>query len=322
MRIDKDQIANLRQLPIEGVASKLGMKVVNHKAQCYAHPDNNPSFSFRGNKGKCWSCGETVSDPLDLCVKYGRMSFRAAVAFLAGGESMIREEYQPKVEEPVVFDGRRYERCFEHPVLSQNCVEFCEERRYARWAVEWLRLASWDGGKWLVFPYYDLSKPYPKLVGIEKRNMSLGSAGAGSAGKTADTGARGEPRYVFPKGVQASKLLFNLQVLNQVPVSQTIYLCEGVTDVVALTSDRLPAIGFGSASLFRAERNASLLSPLAGRNVVMVADNDQPGEVLFGEVEKAAGIVGFNLERFPLPKEYKDYSDYHKVYYNESSSKA
>lgn len=306
MRIDKDQIARLRQLPIEAVASeKLGMKVVKHKTYCYAHPDNNPSFSFKDNRGRCFSCGETVSDPIDLCVKYGKMTFRQAVALLAEGESMIREEYVPKVEEPVVFDAARYARCFEHPLLSQNCVEFCRERRYAMWAVEWLRLTSWNKGKWLVFPYYDLSLPYPKLVGIEKRNMD----GSG-------------PRYVFPKGVQASQLLFNLQVLNQVPASSTIYLCEGVTDVIALTSDRLPAIGFGSASLFRADRNAALLSPLKGRNVVMVADNDRAGEVLRGEVEKAAGIVGFNLNRFPLPKEFKDYSDYHKVNYDEGSSKA
>lgn len=302
MRIDKEQIARLRQLPIEGVASRLGMKVVNHKALCYAHPDNNPSFSFKGNRGKCWSCGETVSDPLDLCVRYGKMSFRQAVAFLVGGESMIREEYVPVVEEPSVFDATKYERCFEHPVLSRNCIEFCEERHYARWAVEWLKLASWDGGKWMVFPYYDLSLPYPKLVGIEKRNMD----GQG-------------PRYVFPKGVQASKLLFNLQVLNQVPTTSTIYLCEGVTDTVALTSDMLPAIGFGSASLFRADRNATLLSPLKGRNVVMVADNDQPGEVLFKEVEKAAGIVGFSLVRYPLPSQYKDYSDYHKAQYKKDN---
>lgn len=293
MRIDKDYVTTLRQQSCEAVASRLGMKIVKHKALCFGHTDHTPSLYFKGSRARCFSCGMTT-DTLDICIRYGRMSFREAVAFLAGGESMIREENVPAEEKPVVFDGTRYERCFEHPVLSENCIRFCEDRQYARWAVERLRLASWNDGRWLVFPYYDLSLPYPKLVGIEKRNMVAG------------------PRYVFPKGVQASRLLFNLQVLNQVPASATIYLCEGVTDTVALTSDGVAAIGFGSASLFRADRNAALLSPLKGRQVVMVADNDSAGEVLAGEVEKAAGIVGFNLSRFPLPKEFKDYSDYHK----------
>lgn len=308
--IARSQIEELEQLPIEAVATRLGMTVERHRALCYAHEDKHPSLMFdvKRNRAKCWSCGEAVSGPIDLCMKYGRMRFREAVAYLAGGSTMIREEAEASVAldatrygrqseglggDMTEFDAARYERMFDRPCLSLQCKEWLYGvRHYQPWAVDMLRLASWK--EFLVIPYYDLQMPYPRLTGIEYRYMGNDP---------------GKPRFIFPRGVRANRMLFNLPVLNRVPCDSEIYLCEGPSDCIALTSDCKPAIAFASATLFRAGTGADMLNVLRGRNVVAVMDNDEPGEHLYAEVVKAAEMVGFALRRFDLPKQYKDYSE-------------
>lgn len=299
--IARSQIEELEQLPIEAVATRLGMTVERHRALCYAHEDKHPSLGFdvRRNRAKCWSCGETVSGPIDLCMKYGRMGFREAVAYLAGGREMIREEAGGGRQsgamgsEETGFDAARYERMFDRPCLSLQCKEWLfGVRHYQPWAVEMLRLASWR--EFLVMPYYDMQMPYPRLTGIEYRYMGNDA---------------GKPRFIFPKGQRANRMLFNLPILNRVPAQSEIYLCEGPSDCIALTSDCKAAIAFASATLFRAGTGADMLAPLKGRSVVAVMDNDEPGEHLYAEVVKAAEMVGFTLRRFDLPKQYKDYSE-------------
>ena len=51
-------LQKLRDLPIEGVALRLGMKVQKHKALCTFHDDKHPSLSFNISKNtfKCFVC--------------------------------------------------------------------------------------------------------------------------------------------------------------------------------------------------------------------------------------------------------------------------
>ncbi len=70
--MDKFELQKLRDLPIEGVAERLGLHVVRHKALCPAlcpfHDDHKPSLTFKKNKWKCWSCGEE-GDTISLVKK-------------------------------------------------------------------------------------------------------------------------------------------------------------------------------------------------------------------------------------------------------------
>ena len=44
--MEKYEILKLRELPIEAVAERLGLRVRMHKALCPFHDDRHPSLSF------------------------------------------------------------------------------------------------------------------------------------------------------------------------------------------------------------------------------------------------------------------------------------
>ena len=57
--MEKYELQKLRDLPIEGVAERLGLRVTRHKALCPFHDDRHPSLSFRVSKNtyRCFVCG-------------------------------------------------------------------------------------------------------------------------------------------------------------------------------------------------------------------------------------------------------------------------
>ena len=69
--MDKFELQKLRDLPIEGVAERLGLQVVRHKALCPFHDDHHASLSFsvRRNSYRCFVCGAS-GGPIDLVMKY------------------------------------------------------------------------------------------------------------------------------------------------------------------------------------------------------------------------------------------------------------
>ena len=77
---------NIRATPIEKVAKDLGIGVGCHKALCPFHDDRHPSLRFKGNRFKCFSCGES-GDVIDLVMKL--MRWRHAFFLTRGG--LIRE---------------------------------------------------------------------------------------------------------------------------------------------------------------------------------------------------------------------------------------
>ena len=283
----------LRDLPIEGVAERLGLQVSRHKALCPFHNDHHASLSFnvRKNTYRCFVCGEH-GGTIDLVMKGLRKDFREACSWLGSGGLQFTVYRLPSPSEPKAFDAQRYEKFFERPWLSPEARKFIfEERRLDPRVVAWCRLTSWrdrQGVNWLQIPYYDREG---NLVGIQNRNLHKGS----------------QPRFRFPQGSECG--IYNLPVLNRLHEGEPLYITEGASDCWAMLSAGHKAIAIPSATLLKPKdvRLLETLSRELGTPFHMAPDRDEPGERLFLQLQRVLP----NLVHHQLPLGCKDYSDYY-----------
>ena len=93
--MEKYELQKLRDLPIEGVAERLGLQVVRHKALCPFHDDHHASLSFKVSKNtfRCFVCGAS-GGPIDLVMKYLNKGFLDACLWLADENNIILTEYK------------------------------------------------------------------------------------------------------------------------------------------------------------------------------------------------------------------------------------
>ena len=313
--MEKYELQKLRDLPIEGVAERLGLRVSHHKALCPFHEDHHPSMSFsvRRNTYRCFVCGAS-GGPIDLVMKYLGKDFLDACRWLADENNIILTEYQPKeVESPKPFDASRYERFFERPWLSDEAQRFLfDERKLDERVVRWCRLTSWkdrQGVPWLQIPYYDREG---RLVGVQNRNLAYGSwltvkgSGGGAQQSTA-------PRFRFPQGSECG--IYNLPVLNRLREGDDLWITEGCSDCWAMLSSGHKAIAIPSATLL-SKKDVELLkglnsSPLGevgrGLSFHMYPDRDAPGERLFLQLKEMLP----SLVHHQLPPGCKDFGEYY-----------
>lgn len=175
--LDKSTIQQLRQLPIEAVAERLGLRVSRHKSLCPFHDDHHASLTFntRTNTYRCFAC-DAHGGTIDLVMNRMHKDFPDACRWLADSTNIIVEEYKPQTPSADMptkpFDAARYARHFEHPWLSDEAKRFLfEERRLDPRVVRWCRLTSWTDCQdihWLQTPYFDQSG---LLIGIQNRNL-------------------------------------------------------------------------------------------------------------------------------------------------------
>lgn len=292
--MDRQELQQLRDLPIEGVAEKLGLKVSQHKSLCPFHDDHHASLSFnvRKNTFRCFVCGAS-GGTIDLVMKCLHKGFIEACSWLGGGDGLQFTVYRlPSPSEPKTFDAQRYEKFFERPWLSPEARKFLfEVRRLDERVVRWCRLTSWrdrQGVNWLQIPYYDREG---RLVGIQNRNLQKGV----------------QPRFRFPQGSECG--IYNLPVLNRLHEGEPLYITEGCSDCWAALSAGHKAIAIPSATLLK-PKDVRLLETLNRELETpfhMFPDRDEPGERLFLQLQKVLP----NLEHHQLPLGCKDYSDYY-----------
>ena len=306
MMMDRFELQQLRDLPIEGVAERLGLHVEHHKALCPFHDDHHASLSFctRRNTFRCFVC-DAHGGTIDLVMRVLRKEFREACEWLGGG-GVMSEKLIVKSEkwEERVFDASRYERFFEHPYLSPAARRFLfEERRIDPRVVRWCRLTSWcdrNGVEWLQIPYYDREG---KLIGIQNRNLNVND------NENQNENENRAPRFRFPKGSRCG--IYNLPVLNLLLPGEELYITEGCSDCWAMLSAGHKAIAIPSATLL-SHHDKELLETLnlkLGTQFHMFPDRDAPGERLFLQLQQVLP----NLVHHQLPNGCKDFGELWKT---------
>ena len=304
--MDRLELQKLRDLPIEGVAERLGLRVRMHKALCPFHDDRHPSLSFRVSKNtfRCFVCGAS-GGPIDLVMKYLNKDFKEACRWLADTHPLTPPSWEgswdstnymntpPSREgKGVGFDASRYERFFEHPWLLPEARKFLfDERRLDPRVIRWCRLTSWtdkQGTPWLQIPYYDRSG---RLTGVQNRNLIRGAL----------------PRFRFPSGSKCG--IYNLPVLNMLRPGEPLFITEGSSDCWAMLSAGHKAIAIPSATLLTKKDIGQLATINSQLSIQfhMFPDRDAPGERLFQQLQKVLPT----LQHHQLPPDCKDFSDYY-----------
>ena len=294
--MEKYELQKLRDLPIEGVAERLGLTVKHHKALCPFHADSHPSLSFKVSKNtfRCFVCGES-GGPIDLVMKYLRKDFLDATKWLADENNIILQTSSLRPQPSAIslqpsFDASRYERFFERPWLNEAARRFLyEERRLDPRVVRWCRLTSWtdrQGVSWLQIPYYNNEG---KLVGVQNRNLVKGAI----------------PRFRFPQGSQCG--IYNLPILNLLKPGEQLFITEGCSDCWAMLSAGHKAIAIPSATLLTKKdvEQLSIINSQLSISFEMFPDRDEPGERLFLQLQKVLP----SLVHHQLPQDCKDFSD-------------
>ena len=293
--MDKQQLQKLRDLPIEAVAERLGLRVAHHKSLCPFHSDSHPSLSFRTstNSYRCFVCGAS-GGTIDLVMHHLHVDFREACRWLADEHNLILDEWQParKAEAPHPFDAKRYERYFEHPWLNEAARRFLfDERRLSERVVRWCRLTSWqdrNGTPWLQIPYYNIEG---QLVGVQNRNLVRGA----------------QPRFRFPQGAECG--IYNLPVIQLLKPGERLFITEGASDCWAMLSAGHKAIAIPSATLLTS-KDRELLSALSAHlsaSFGMYPDRDGPGERLYLQLKQVLP----SLVHYQLPPGCKDFAEYY-----------
>ena len=289
--ISNYQIQQLLDLPIEGVAERLGLRISRHVCLCPFHDDRHPSlhFNVRKNRFRCYVCGEQ-GRTIDLVMKQLRLTFFEACKWLADDSNIIISEYTSKVKkqtEPPSVNIDSLLPLVAQPVLTEEARKFLfEERKLNPRVIDWCGISSTHTD--LIIPYFGIDG---NLIGMQWRY--LGSD-------------KSKPRFRFPKGSQCG--IYNLPVLKQLREGEPLFICEGASDCWAMLSSGHKAIAIPSATLLKREDIELISRPLRESwrgSIHMFPATAEPGERLFLQLRDLLP----QIVRHQLPADCKDFSE-------------
>ncbi len=107
--MERYEIDKLKEIPIEDVCSRLGIKVVRGWMLCPHHTDHNPSCHIdkSRNRVKCFACGYGPSDTIGITQEVLGLSFLEATQWLAREYGQPLSHRQPLSPDPFPRSGDR-----------------------------------------------------------------------------------------------------------------------------------------------------------------------------------------------------------------------
>lgn len=334
-------VKKLDALSVYDVAEKLGLTVSRNKALCFMHQDHNPSLHFKKstNSWKCYVC-DIGGHSIELVKRYNNYTFQEACVWLSRAFNISIPESKgvklkkvpirkvastPKETTYQQVDEEVLNWIINKSRLSEQARQFLfVDREYSEEVVSSLKVGSIsDAGKFvtvltatfskerclkagvlieyrnslhpvfrvpcLLFPYYDVEG---RIKNIQSR--FLGKLEKGD-----------KRRFNNCKGI--SPIMFNMPVLKSSERFDKVYIAEGVTDCIAFLSEGKKAIALPGAGSFRPEFAEFLRDKL----LFMYVDNDEAGNTLLENMNKALKKIGNCIHNIRKDTKYKDYSDYY-----------
>lgn len=332
----------LTKIPILDVAIELGIDVKNNKAMCFnGHDSKTPSLSFTPQKNlwHCFGCGEGGNN-INLVQQHQGLPFLDACSLLsdifgissADGKTpdfkkrkakvFVRKQTVRSNEDENRANLEVYEWLFKTSNLSPTSLSYLTNTRgfsektiehfnvkcidkpvqkfqeaVAVWGIEILLncgLAKQEPGGnakfiwWkptIMFPFYNENGAIIYIQGRQHNTEDY--------------------RYINLKGVR--KEIFHLNLLSKLPKGSSVYICEGITDVITAHEHGLNAVGILGASSFREDMARHFLDHEVG----IIPDADSAGRKFATSIEKAFMKYGKVVQIVNLP-EGQDLSDFVK----------
>jgi DNA primase len=343
--IPPEIVAKLCEISTEDVAMKLGLNVKSHRINCFMHDDQHPSLGFFGKNRcgwRCFVCDKGGNNAISFVMECLKCDFVEACSWLAQRYGIYLESNNhQKIKIPRASQTNHsrfgsyaleYSRqidtdildfVLKHTALTDSAKTFLfEERKLKETVVSAIGITSIDNSSELVdllksnfkekdladsnlvsmsgsglylrfytpcllFPYRSISG---SLIGLQSRYI----------GKK-----KNAPRFQFLAASQTH--LFNMPILNELPIGSDLYISEGITDCLALLSAGYNAVAIPSASNIP-EKELPLLTKYS---LHMFPDNDEAGQMAFAKLRSMMIRRGSTVIRERVPSEYKDFGAYY-----------
>lgn len=339
-------IEHLKELNIEDVARKLGMKVDKHRALCFMHQDTHPSLSFmrNGHGWKCFVCDEGGHDAISLVRKFLQCDYLKACHWLCEAYSIylpeqihehkyFRKPIGKYLSQKTVYSESIPTRIYcdiikwivDNAKISDEAAKFLyDERGLDHHVVQNLHIGSITSPEMLIqkllaqFSENDLVKAEIIKNNSIKNYLRVYTPCILFPYYDIDGNIIGLQSRYIGNNVKAPRFqfigckkipIFNLPIIKQLRKGDDLYIVEGVTDCMALLSDGKKAVAIPSASNIPDES----LRLLAGFRLHMFPDQDKGAGIRAYRTARSKLIsMGSFLYKEELPEVFKDYGEYYQ----------
>ena len=333
-------IRQLKELPIEEVAERLGISINRHSALCFMHDDHAPSLKFSVGKNifRCFVCGKG-GGPIQLVQEYESCSFQEACVWLASqfniwspDDEKVKKSVHRAIRKRCLstnnattteFDAELFTWLMNTARLSPKASKFLfEERHFKKEVIDKLCIRSLSYPNRLVGI---LLKLFGEERCLKSRIIRQGKYGfcccfytpcllfpyyeqdgrlVGIQSRYLDEN-KNVPRFQFLSSQKTR--LFNLPVLNTLKQRDKLYISEGITDCLAMLSAGMDAVAIPSATILPFDD----LVMLKKYDLHMYPDHDEAGFRAFMELRRLFVNHYSTIKAEKLPEGVKDYCDYY-----------